>query len=162
MKRRLMPVGILLALAVLPSVASAGTVQIPFPEGPAIGGSSITTRDDNARDLGRMARAVSATPQGLTLVSTSLSRSNIEVSCSSSATPDALSTFVLECYLQGVGLPGGRYDIPVNGGLAGPADTTVGARLDVPAQAYVVCMRARGVFRGGTDKDIITTPLVCM
>jgi len=96
------------------------------------------------------------------LVSPNLKRSNIEVSCTASATPDALSTFVLECYLQGTGLPGGRYDVPTNGGLPGVADTTVGARLDVPTQTYDVCMVARGVFRGGADGDIITTRTICL
>lgn len=112
--------------------------------------------------LGSCGRIVTATPQGMPLVSPNLKRSNIEVSCTASATPDALSTFVLECYLQGTGLPGGRYDVPTNGGLPGVADTTVGARLDVPTQTYDVCMVARGVFRGGADGDIITTRTICL
>jgi hypothetical protein len=159
MKRVLLASAALLAFTVLSSSASAATstVLLPFPS-LMMGGTSLTTSDQ-----GLPGRVVSGTPQGLPLPSTSLDYMNIEVSCSTTATPDALSTFVRECYLKGTGALGGRYDVPVSGGLPGPADTTVvSAKLSVPAQTYDVCMVARGVFRGGSDRDIIDTNTVCL
>jgi hypothetical protein len=122
-----------------------------------LGGTSTTTSDSGPEE-----RMVNGTPQALPLPSTNPDRFNVGVSCTATATPNALWTFVDACYLQGTGAVGGRYDVSVSGGLPGPADAAVGVKLGVPAQTYDVCLIAHGYFPGGTDDDIIATSTICM
>jgi hypothetical protein len=160
MKRLVLVSAALLAFTVLSSSASAATstITVPFPTaGLLLGGTSITTSDGGPEE-----RMVTATPQALPLPSTNPDRFNVEMSCTATATPNALWTFVDACYLQGTGAVGGRYDVPVSGGLPGPADTAAGIKLGVPAQSYDVCMSAHGYFPGGTDGDTITTGTICL
>lgn len=139
--------------AVAAAPASAATQSFNLVNnGLSFGVTSITTADSGG-PLPVIVQTARAHNLGNPLSSTT---QHMLVECVSAQT-GAVGLGISDCYLLGLD-KGGQYPVPSTGAKPGVADAQAGAVLNVPSQAYAVCVRSRALLANTT---FFETPLVC-
>jgi hypothetical protein len=108
--------------------------------GPSINSFQLITETANG-----IPRTMTATGHGQILVSPNLTQMNISLECTATATPNALATGIIDCYL--LSPTGQKYSAVGHGALTGPADAQASAVLTVPTALYRVCVVANAFYQ---------------
>ena len=108
-------------------------------------GPSINSYQLITATSGGLPRTLSATGHGQILFSPNLTELNISLECTATATPNALATGIVDCFL--LGADGRSYHASGHGALTGPADAQADAELHVPVQQYRVCVIANAFYQ---------------
>jgi hypothetical protein len=109
--------------------------------GPSINSYQLITQTANG-----IPRTLSATGSGQILFSPNLVELNISLECTATATPNALATGIIDCYLLDPAT-GRTYHASGHGALTGPADAQADAELHVPVASYKVCVIANAFYQ---------------